>query len=150
MESYALEDINPDNFDLTESLIPINEYLVGSCSNFSDFSSPISNVSSVETFNSSTNDIFDFNSGVEICQKLNYNTNSASTSSPASAIANSEVATKNVSKKSKNINKKEAEAKHNSNYKPPEPYADIISKAILSNPNSMMQLKEIYNFVSEK
>ena len=34
--------------------------------------------------------------------------------------------------------------------KPPEPYANIIVKAILSTNNNVMQLKDIYNFMIEK
>ena len=34
--------------------------------------------------------------------------------------------------------------------KPPEPYANIIVKAILSTHNNVMQLKDIYNFMIEK
>ena len=34
--------------------------------------------------------------------------------------------------------------------KPPEPYADMIAKAILSTPNNMLQLKGIYDYISNK
>jgi hypothetical protein len=34
--------------------------------------------------------------------------------------------------------------------KPPEPYADMIAKAILSSPSNMLQLKGIYDYISEK
>lgn len=40
--------------------------------------------------------------------------------------------------------------KHMSTDKPPEPYADIIAKAILSNTFNLMQLKEIYTYMSDK
>ena len=38
----------------------------------------------------------------------------------------------------------------NQGEKPPEPYANIIVKAILSTYNNAMQLKDIYNFMIEK
>jgi hypothetical protein len=40
--------------------------------------------------------------------------------------------------------------KHLSTDKPPEPYADIIAKAILSSDVNSMQLKDIYTYMSEK
>jgi hypothetical protein len=38
----------------------------------------------------------------------------------------------------------------NSIEKPPEPYADMIAKAILSSPSNMLQLKGIYDYISQK
>lgn len=38
----------------------------------------------------------------------------------------------------------------NNGEKPPEPYANIIVKAILSTNNNVMQLKDIYNYMIEK
>lgn len=34
--------------------------------------------------------------------------------------------------------------------KPPEPYADMIAKAIMSSGNNLMQLKDIYSYISFK
>lgn len=34
--------------------------------------------------------------------------------------------------------------------KPPEPYADMITKAIMSSPDQSLQLKEIYDYIEKK
>lgn len=145
--SYALEDINPDIFDLVDgefSSIPIDSGL-GSCA-----------CCSSSTAHSLHNDAAPIWSSVP-CSQPNSCPFEASNLFQMLSDVDHQPSTDKTGVKKKTTKtpaeKSEATAsgkKQMSTDKPPEPYADIIAKAILSNGFNLMQLKEIYAYMSEK
>jgi hypothetical protein len=74
---------------------------------------------------------------------VNYAESEVNSTSDSGSDANSTTATKSVPEK-------RAYHRTSSNEKPPEPYAEIIAKAILSSSDNQMQLKDIYQYMIDK